>query len=289
MKTLVIGGTGQVGSLVCKELLKRGAEVRAFCRKPSQSLPPEIEIVTGDLLDPPSVLKALQGIDKVYLMNAGAAEELTQGIIAYDLAKQMKIKHIVYQSVFRAERFKDVPHLHAKLAIESAIREFDVPFTIIRPNYFMQNDLMFKDALLQAGLYPAPLGQIGISMVDIRDIAEAAAVALISDSHFGKTYNLVGPEALSGSRVASIWSELLDRAIKYGGADASAFFAEIQKQGPSWFAFDLRMMVQGYLERGFSAEPGDVEALTRLLGRPPRRYEDFAREAAMAWQVARAA
>lgn len=285
MKTLVIGGTGNVGSRVCKELRKRGAEVRAFCRKSTTSLPSEIEIATGDLLDPPSLEKALQDIDKVYLLNSGAAEEFTQGIIAYDLIKQMKIKHIVYQSVFGAEKFKDVPHLHAKLAIESAIREFDVPFTIIRPNYFMQNDLMFKGALLGAGVYPAPLGQIAISMVDIQDIAEAAAVALTTDGHFGKTYNLVGPENLTGSRVATIWSELLNRSIKYVGADVSAFFQEIQKQAPPWFAYDLRKMVQGYIERGFSAEQADIDTLTNLLGHPPRRYEDFARELAKDWNA----
>jgi len=283
IKILVIGGTGQVGSLVCKELLKRGADVRAFCRNPTTSLSPEIEIVTGNLLEPLSVQNALQGVDKVYLMNTVFPEELAQGLIAYDLIKRAKIKHIVYQSVFRAERFRDVPHLASKLAIESAIREFDVPFTIVRPNYFMQNDLMFKDALLEADVYPAPLGQIGISMVDVRDIAEAAAVALIKDGHFGKTYNLVGPDVLSGSRIASIWSELLNRTIKYEPVDLNTFGRAMESQSPSWFPFDLMMMIRGYLERGFSAEPTDVETLTHLLGHPPRRYEDFAREVTEGW------
>jgi uncharacterized protein YbjT (DUF2867 family) len=288
MKTLVIGGTGQVGSQVCKELRKRGADVRAFCRSRTTSLPPDIEITTGDLLDPPSVQKALQGIDKVYLLNAVALEELTQGLIAYDLAKRMKIKHIVYQSIFRGERFKDVPHFASKMAIESAIREFDVPFTIIRPNYFMQNDLSFKAPLLEAGVYPAPLGKVGVSLVDIRDIAEAAAIVLTSGEHYGKTYNLNGPEVLSGSRLASIWSRLLGRAIAYGGDDMDAFEETMRKQAPSWLSFDVRMMFQGYLERGFSAEPGDLETLTSLLGHPPRRYEDFARETMQGWEVAAA-
>ncbi len=76
----------------------------------------------------------------MYLLNAVSPDELTQGLIAYDLAKKRKLAHIVYHSVFRVEHFKDVPHFAAKLAIESAIRAFDVPFTIIRPNYFFQND-----------------------------------------------------------------------------------------------------------------------------------------------------
>jgi hypothetical protein len=70
--------------------------------------------------------------------------------------------------VFRVEHFKDVPHFASKLAIENALREFDVPFTIIRPNYCSQNDATLKDALTNAGVYPMSLGQVGISAVDIR-------------------------------------------------------------------------------------------------------------------------
>jgi hypothetical protein len=63
-----------------------------------------------------------------------------------------------------------------------------------------------------------------------------------------------------------------------------AFEEQMRKQGPSWSAFDIRMMFQGYLERGFVAEPGDLETLTELLGHSPRRYEDFARQTTLAWQ-----
>ena len=93
-----------------------------------------VEVVEGDLLDPVSVDKALDAVDKVYLLNAVVPDELTQGLIAYDLARKRKVQHVVYHSVFRADHFKDVPHFASKLAIESALREFDLPFTIIRPN-----------------------------------------------------------------------------------------------------------------------------------------------------------
>ena len=110
----------------------------------------------GDLLDPVSILKALDGIDKLYLLNAVVPDELTQGLIAYGLARKMKVKHIVYHSVFKVEHFKDVPHFASKLAIENALRQFDLPFTIIRPNYFFQNDRSLKDVLMGAGVYPVP-------------------------------------------------------------------------------------------------------------------------------------
>src|SRR6202041_2795766 len=202
MKILVIGGTGKVGAEVVKELQKRKADIRLFVRKDGTPTPQGVEVAIGDLLDPVSVEKAMQGADKLYLLNAVSPDELTQGLIVYNLAKKLKLKHIVYHSVFRVEHFKDVPPFASKLAIESALREFEVPFTIIRPNYFIQNDATLKDALMKAGIYPAPLGNVGISVVDIRDIAEATAIVLTSEEHSGKTYNLNGPEAVSGPQAA---------------------------------------------------------------------------------------
>jgi uncharacterized protein YbjT (DUF2867 family) len=283
MKILVTGGTGRVGSEVVKELQKRKADIRLLVRKSDARTPADVEVVIGDLLDPVSVEKAMAGVDKLYLLNAVLPDELTQGLIAYDLAKKLKLSHVVYHSVFRVDHFKDVPHFASKLAIESALREFDIPFTIIRPNYFIQNDDRLKDALTKTGIYPMPLGQVGISVVDVRDIAEAAAIALTSDGHFGKTYNLNGPEIVSGPKAASIWSKVLGKEIRYAGDDMDAFEEQMRKRGPSWSAFDIRMMFEGYLERGFIAEEGDVETLTKLLGHTPRRYEDFAKETLLKW------
>jgi uncharacterized protein YbjT (DUF2867 family) len=285
MKILVIGGTGRVGSEVVKELSKRDADVRVLVRKSDEKFLPGVETAVGDLLDPVSIEKALKGVDKLYLLNAVTPDELTQGLIAYDLAKKCKLSHVVYHSVFRVEHFKDVPHFASKLAIESAIREFDVPFTIIRPNYFFQNDASFKDLLTNLSVYPNPLGLVGISAVDIRDIAEAAAISLMSDAHFGKTHNLNGPAVLSGPKAASIWSKVLGKEIKYAGDNLDTFEEQMRKHAPSWAAFDIRMMFQGYLERGFVAEDGDAAALTKLLGHEPRAYEDFANETMREWQM----
>jgi uncharacterized protein YbjT (DUF2867 family) len=200
MKILVIGGTGHVGSEVVKELQKRKADIRLLVRKDDISISPGVEKAVGDLLDPVSVQKAMEGVDKLYLLNAVLPDELTQGLIAYDLAKKLKLSHVVYHSVFRVEHFKDVPHFASKLAIENALKEFDVPFTILRPNYFSQNDATLKEPLTKAGIYPMPLGDVGVSVVDVRDIAEAAAIVLTSGEHSGKTYNLNGPEVVSGRK-----------------------------------------------------------------------------------------
>ncbi|KKO20932.1 MAG: NmrA family NAD(P)-binding protein [Candidatus Brocadia sp.] len=286
MKILVTGSTGTVGSEVVKELHKRNAAVRALVHSGGKGgdLPTDVEVVVGDLLDPVAVQKALDGVDKLYLLNAVVPDELTQGLIAYDLAKSLKLQQVVYHSVFEVDRFKDVPHFASKLAIENALKEFDVPFTILRPSYFFQNDKALKEPLVEAGVYPVPLGTRGISAVDVRDIAEAAAIALTTNGHQRKTYNLVGPKVLSGPDAASIWSGLLHREIRYAGEALDSWEEQMRHSVPPWMAFDLRMMFQGYLERGFVAGDGDIKALTELLGHPPRSYEDFARETALAWQ-----
>lgn len=279
---LVIGGTGLVGSAVVRELLARGADLRLLVRDPKADVPSGVETAVGDLLDPPAIDRALTGIDALYLLNAVTPDELTQGLVACDLARRRGVGHVVYHSVFAADRFLDVPHFASKVAIEAALRAFDVPWTIIRPNYFFQNDATLRGPLT-AGVYPMPLGTTGISAVDVRDIAEAAAIALTSDGHVGKTYNVNGPDLVSGPSAAALWSELLGRPVAYGGDDMDAFENALRERAPAWSAFDIRMMFAGYLERGFSAEDGDLETLTRLLGHPPRSYDAFARELAATW------
>ena len=283
MKILVTGSTGKIGSTLLSELLKRNVQVRALVRKADAILPAGVEAVVGDLLDPVSFEKALVGVDKLFLLNGVVADELTQGLIAFGLAKKHQLKQIVYNSVFRAEHFLDVPHFASKVVIEAALKQFSVPYTIIRPNYFYQNDLTLKGALTGAGIYPMPLGATGISAVDVRDIAEAAAIALTTEGHLGKTYNLVGPDVVSGSKAASIWGALLGKPIHYTGENMDGFEEQMRKQLPSWAAYDFRMMFQGYLERGFAATAEDIATLTELLGHAPRRYEDFAKEAVLEW------
>src|SRR5579875_3752521 len=102
MKILAIGGTGKVGSAVVRELSKRGVDVRALVRKKdaASKMPPGVEAVEGDLLDPVSVDKALEAVDKVYLLNAVVPDELTQGLIAYDLARKRKLQHVCITRCF---------------------------------------------------------------------------------------------------------------------------------------------------------------------------------------------
>ena len=285
MKILVTGGTGNVGGKVVAELLKRGADVRVLARKqPDEKSHAGVEVVTGDLLDPVAVEEAMKGVDKLFLLNAVVADELTQALIAYGIAKRLGLRHVTYLSVFKVEQFRDVPHFASKLAVEGALREFGVPHTILRPGYYIQNDLGLKDALTKVGVYPMPLGTAGIASADIRDIAEAAAISLTEEGHGGQTYDIVSPTLISGPGNAALWSKLLGKEITYTGHDFDQWEQTMRTRMPGWSAFDLRMMLQGYFERGFASTETEVARLTKLLGHAPRSYEEFATEAAKSWQ-----
>ena len=286
MKILVMGGTGNVGGAVVTELLKRKANVRVLARKqPGEGkLPAAVEVAIGDLLDPVSIEQAMQGVDKLFLLTAVVADELTQALIAYGIARRVGMKQVTYLSVFKVEQFRDVPHFASKLAVEQALREFGLPFTILRPGYYIQNDAMLKDALKGPGIYPMPIGTAGICAVDTRDIAEAAAISLTGEGHEGQTYDLVGHTLISGPGNAATWSKLLGKEVKYTGHDFDQWEQQMRARVPGWTAFDLRTMFQGYFDRGFASTEQEVVRVTKLLGHAPRSYEDFAVETAALWR-----
>jgi uncharacterized protein YbjT (DUF2867 family) len=287
MKVLVTGGTGNVGGAVVRELLKRGAQVRVLARKQPDAgkLPAEVEVAIGDLMDPVSLEAAFEGVDKLFLLNAVVADELTQALIAYGIAKRKGIQHITYLSVFKAEQFKDVPHFASKLAVENALSESGMAYTILRPGYYIQNDATLRGALTGAGIYPMPIGTEGICAVDVRDIAEAAAISLTSEGHSGQTYDLVGPTLINGPANASLWSKLLGKQITYTGHNFDQWELQMRSMAPAWTAFDLRTMFQGYFDRGFASTSSEVARLTQILGHAPRSYESFAEETAAQWKA----
>jgi uncharacterized protein YbjT (DUF2867 family) len=284
-KVLVLGGTGTVGSQVVRELLARGADVSVLTRDPKKPHPPGVRAVVGDLLDPATVRSAFAGMDGVFLLNALSATECHEGLMAVNGARLGAVKKIVYLSVHDVDKAPHLPHFGAKISVEAAIRASGIPFTILRPNNFFQNDNWCKDALLSFGVYPQPIGDAGLSRVDVRDIAEAAAIALTSGGNEGRTVNLVGPDVLTGTSTAKIWGDVLGRGITYAGNDLDAWEKQSSATLPAFLVFDLRLMYAFFQERGLKATAEDVERQTALLGHPPRRFEEFAAETARAWSV----
>jgi uncharacterized protein YbjT (DUF2867 family) len=130
-----------------------------------------------------------------------------------------------------------------------------------------------------------PIGGKGLAMVDARDIAEVAAIELIRrDQAPGKlpteTLNLVGPDTLTGSDVAAIWSDVLGRPVAYGGDDPTGFEQNLANFMPKWMAYEMRLMAERFVGDGMLPETGDVERLTKILGRPLHSYREFAAQIA---------
>ena len=289
MSILVTGGTGTIGMQVLAHLQGRGADVRALTRSPETAqLPAGITAVRGDLADPDSVRTALTGVSTLFVLAPNVADELTQAMLTLTVAGEADVKGIVYLSVFGGDAYADVPHFAGKYTVERMIEALDLPVTVLRPAYFIQNDLRQKDGLLKTGIYGAPIGGKGISMVDIRDIGEAAAIELVRREQAAtprgrETYALVGPDGLTGDGIAAIWSEALGRAIRYGGDDLVVMEQRLKTMLPAWHALDLRLMFGRYQTEGAVATAADIAHLTGLLGRAPRSYAAFAKDAAAQW------
>ena len=290
MSILVTGSTGRIGTQVVNQLAASGARVRALTRAPEKAaFPSGVEAVRGDLLDADAMRAALAGVKTLFLLVSNAPDELTQAINTLGLAHEAGVQGIVYLSVTRSAAFTDVSHFTAKHAVERMIEQMNLPATILRPSYFFQNDATFRDPLTKAGLYVSPVGDKGVSMVDVRDIADAAVAELLRRDRAPaalppETYELSGPDALTGPALAAVWADALGREVRYAGGDLDAFEKAVKTQAPAWLAYDLRAMMRRYQQDGAVATAVDIERLAKLLGHAPRSYRDFARETARGWQ-----
>lgn len=285
MNVLVLGGTGTVGSQVVRELLKRGADVSVLTRDVKKALAAGVRPVAGDLLDPSTIRSAFAGHGAVFLLNAVSATECHEGLMAVNGCRLGSVKKIVYLSVQDADKAPHLPHFGAKLPVEAAIKSSGIPFTILRPNNFYQNDAWYKDAMLGFDVYPQPFGDAGLSRVDVRDIAEAAAVALTTDAAKDETVTLAGPDVLTATGTAVTWGGVLGRKIAYGGNDLDAWEKQSLAYMPAFMVLDFRLMYAYFQEKGLKATPADVARLTALLGHAPRRFDEFAAETARAWSA----
>ncbi|MGO7154548.1 NmrA/HSCARG family protein [Rhizobium leguminosarum] len=284
MTILVTGATGNVGRQVVEHLVKRGADVRALVRDPSKAeFPAGVNVVQGDFLDIDSLRNAMSGVSTLFLLNAVVPDEFTQALIALNVARSAGIERIVYLSVIHADLYVNVPHFAGKFGVERMIEQMGFKATILRPAYFIQNDLTVKDVITGYGAYPMPIGPKGLAMIDVRDIAEIAALELLRREQSAEPLaleriNLVGPGTLTGTDIAAIWSDVLARPIHYGGDNTEGFEQNLKQFMPAWMAYDMRLMGERFLTDGMLPEAGDVERLTKLLGRPLRSYSAFASE-----------
>ncbi|HEY8876340.1 MAG TPA: NmrA family NAD(P)-binding protein [Roseateles sp.] len=284
MSILVIGATGTVGSLVVQGLAKHGAQVTAMVRQTGAlSLPAGVNGVVADLTNVESLRRAMSGVRTLFLLNALAADEVTQSLQALNVAREAGIQRIVYLSVIHADLYTDVPHFTGKHTVERMIESLDLPATILRPAYFMQNDIAIQPVIEGYGVFPMPIGSKGCAMVDVRDIADIAVAELLRrDRAPGPlprlTLEVAGNEVFTGESAAAAWSQALKRDIHYAGDDVQAFEAQLAQNAPGWLAYDLRLMMNRIQQLGQIPAAGATQKLEQLLGRPLRTYQAFVAE-----------
>lgn len=288
MATLVIGCTGTVGSHVVKGLRDRGVNVRCMSRSADKLglLPDQVQGCIADLDKPDTLSEAFKGVDSAFLIIAVGPNETRQGLAAVQAAKSAGVKKIVYLSVHMPEGSTVIPHFASKVPVENAVKESGIAYTILRPNNFFQNDLALQDVLTKYGVYPVPLGPIGLNRVDVRDIAECAVNALTRSGSEGQTYSIHGPDTLTGHDIARIYSRYLGRIIRYGGNDLDAWVQQVRNIMPDWRVRDLRVMYKYYQDHGMVASAADLEKQQMLLGRKPRAFDDFVKEVVNEWKAA---
>jgi hypothetical protein len=227
---------------------------------------------------------AFDGTDGVFLLNAVSESESHQGLMAINGARAAKVRKIVYLSIFRLDEAPHLPHFGSKVGIEAALEASDLAWTIVRPSHFFQNDYWLKDALLGYGVYPQPLGDVGCSRVDVRDIGEAAAIALTTSGLEGETIPVVGPTDYTGKSAAEVLVARARQADPVRRQRPRRVEKQAAQMLPDWMVYDIRLMYEQFGQHGLRSKPADVDRISGVLGRSPRAFEAFAAETSGVWK-----
>lgn len=292
MSILVTGGTGRTGRYLVERLAAKGADVIVLTRSPeAHTLPAGARALRGALGKIDLMRDALSKASTLFLLAPNTPDELHVTLTVLNLAKDMGTRGVVYLSVYECEKHPRVPHFACKVAAERLIESCWIPATILRPTVFMQNGLLLRQPILEQGVYPSPIGQAGVAMVDVRDVAELACSELLrreqsSESLPQERYDLIGPDNLSADDITAIWSQALGTRVVYGGDDLDSFERAIRRVVTPEFAFDLRLMYEAFQQRGGTASVAQLAAMTAALGHAPRSYKDFVAEAITSWKTA---
>lgn len=281
-RILLTGASGRVGSAVAQALSRRGAAYSVMLRAPekAQALPGAPKMLKGDLLDGESCRAALTEADAALLITPVGPDETEAGRTFLDAAEATGSPRIVYISIMRLRKMRAIPHFEAKVPIADRVLADDRN-TVLEPNFFFQNDNFYLPALAQ-GLYPLPLGKVGVNSVDVRDIAEAAAAALLTERDLPGPWPLCGPDVVTEQSAADRYAEHLGRPIATLKGDINVWINATKQALPidEWFENDLRKMMEVTQEQGCLATQDDIKRAERAVGRPLRRYDDFVAEIA---------
>jgi uncharacterized protein YbjT (DUF2867 family) len=261
--TLVLGGTGKTGRRVVERLEARGLPVRVGSRSADPPFDWEDRATWASVLDRVSSVYVSHYLDAL----PGAAE--TVGAFA-EQSVASGATRLVHLSG-RGEREAEL--------VEQAVRDSGAEVTILRSTWFSQNfsETYFRDFVLE-GEVALPAGDVPEPFVDADDIADVAIAALTDDRHIGQLYELTGPRLLSFAEALQEIAEATGREIRYVPSSLDSFASGMAAQGVPDDVVDLLTYLFSEVLDGRNAHLGD--GVERALGRQPRDFRDYAREAA---------
>jgi uncharacterized protein YbjT (DUF2867 family) len=275
---LLTGSTGSVGLSLAKLLSQRGIPYRAMVRdvrKASDLDLAGVEWVQGDFQDPASLRQAIDGADRVFLL-APPVENIDRIEATFlDIAADCGVRHVVNLSAVGAGI--GVPHRFGQWhgQTEQYLRESNLDFTILRPNFFMQN-LLTMTAMVQQGTLYVPAGDGKAPFVDVRDIAAVAASCLTETGHGGKTYEVTGPESIGYAEIAATLSTVLDRPIQYVDIPIESAKVSMLETGmPEWLVDALNELNVGLKENRFGLV---TDVVSEVGHKTPIDLESFVRD-----------
>src|ERR687893_422588 len=280
-KVLVTGATGNVGSRVVGKLRDLGVPVRAFARDAGQAaavLGDGVEVVVGDFADAASVRRALDGVEGVFLACANVPSQVEHETTVIDAAAGAGVRRVVKLSALGAEVGSPVAFWDWHGRIEDHLRASGIPFVMLRPAFNTTNLLGSAEGVRHEDTLFAPAGGASVSMIDPGDVAKAAAVALSTEGHEGRTYVLTGPEVMTFERVAEELSAATGRSIRFVAVPDEAARQALVGSGMPDFVAGQIVAVFGLLRRG--VQDRTTDDVRRLTGREPRPFAEFARDSA---------
>lgn len=279
---LVTGATGRVGCVVIDLLIGAGVPVRALTHRSeaAATLPPNVEVVTGDLTVPGSLDAALRGAGAVFLV--WTAPPATAPAVVERLAACARSVVFLSSPHQTPHPFFQQPNpmaaLHAD--IERLIAAAGVESTIIRPGMFASNALFWWAAAIRAGgAVRWPYGAAETAPVDDRDVAAVAARTLYQNGHAGGDYVLTGPESLSQAEQVSIIGDVLGRQIRFEELSPEEFRSQTEGSWPRP-AVDMLLAAWG----ATIGTPAFITStVSSILGSAPRSFRQWAADHATAF------
>lgn len=272
MPIVVTGATGHLGRLVVEELLARGVpadEVVATGRaieKIKDLADRGVQTRPIDYDDPDSLRSACAGADKVLLISGSeVGKRVAQHKNAIAAAADAGVGLLVYTSIANADR-STIALADDHRATEEALAAADVPVTVLRNSWYLENYTGQLPVYLEHGAILGCAGDGRVSAATRADYAAAAAAVLTSDGHAGRTYELGGDGAFSMSELAAAVTELSGREVVYRDLSEPEYVAALTAAGvPAAFAAGLANADRGLARGDLLVETGD---LSRLAGGP---------------------